>query len=52
MLDNERSMATLPILRPGDIVRVGRNATYAWQTVIRIISQLAIVAQVWYWYNQ
>jgi len=51
MLDSQSSMSTLPILRPGDVVRVGRNASYAWQTAIRIISQLAIVAQVWYWYN-
>jgi len=52
MLDNERSMSTLPTLKPGDVVRVGRNAWFAWQTVIRIISQLAIIVQVWYWYNR
>jgi hypothetical protein len=52
MLDNERSMSTLPILKPGDVVRVGRNGWFAWQTIIRIVSQLAIVAQVWYWYNR
>jgi len=52
MLDNERSMATLPLLKPGDVVRVGRNGWFAWQTVFRILSQLAIVAQVWYWYNR
>ncbi|MBC8181584.1 SLBB domain-containing protein [candidate division KSB1 bacterium] len=52
MLDNERSMSTLPTLKPGDVVRVGRNGWFAWQTVVRIISQLAIVAQVWYWYSQ
>jgi len=52
MLDNERSMSTLPTLKPGDVIRVGRNGWFAWQTVIRIFSQLAIVVQVWYWYNR
>ena len=52
MLDNEKSMATLPILKPGDVVRVGRNGWFTWQAIIRIISQLAVVAQVWYWYNR
>lgn len=52
MLDDRKSMATLPILRPGDVVRVSRNAWFTWQVIIRIISQLAVVAQVWYWYNQ
>ena len=52
MLDDRRSMATLPILKPGDVVRVGRNAWFTWQAIIRVVSQLAVVAQVWYWYNQ
>lgn len=52
LLDKENYHETLPILQPGDVIRVGRNAWYTWQTVIRVISQLAIVAQVWYWYNR
>ena len=52
MLDDRNSMATLPILQPGDVIRVGRNAWFTWQVIIRIISQLAVVAQVWYWYNK
>jgi len=52
MLDDERSMSTLPILKPGDVIRVGKNGWFAWQTIIRIISQLAVVAQVVYWYNR
>jgi len=42
----------LPRLLPGDVVHVKRNVWYKWQTFIRVISQIAIVAQVWYWYNR
>lgn len=52
LLDNEKYFATTPTLQPGDVVRVGRNAWFTWQTIIRVVSQLAIVAQVWYWYNR
>ena len=52
MLDKEKYRTALPNLQPGDVVRVGKNAWFAWQTVIRVISQLAIVAQVWYWYSR
>ncbi|HPG41392.1 MAG TPA: SLBB domain-containing protein [bacterium] len=41
----------LPTLQPGDIVMIGRNNWYRWQTVVRVISQLAIVAQVWYYWS-
>ncbi len=41
----------LPTLQPGDIVLIGRNNWYRWQTVIRVISQLAIVGQVWYYWS-
>ena len=52
MLDKEKYRMLLPTLQPGDVVRVGKNAWFTWQTIIRIISQLAIIAQVWYWYNR
>lgn len=52
MLDKEQYYTTLPTLLPGDVVRVGRNGWFTWQSTIRIISQLAIVAQVWYWYSR
>lgn len=52
ILDKEQYQTIVPTLHPGDVIRVGRNTWFTWQAVIRIISQLAIVAQVWYWYNQ
>lgn len=52
LLDKENFHQALPTLQPGDVVRVGRNKMFAWRTVITVISQLAIVAQVWYWYNR
>lgn len=52
ILYEEGSSKNLPILQPGDVVTVGRNKWFTWQTIIRVISQLAIVAQVWYWYNR
>ncbi len=49
----EKSKANyLPRLLPGDVVHVKRNVWYKWQTLFRVASQLAIVAQVWYWYNR
>jgi len=52
LLDKERHYETLPILQPGDVVRIAKNTWFKWQTVIRVISQVAILAQVWYWYNR
>lgn len=52
LLNKERTDETLPMLQPGDVVRVTRNTWFKWQTVIRIISQIAILVQVWYWYNR
>jgi hypothetical protein len=42
----------LPRLLPGDVVHVKRNVWYKWQTFIRVASQVAIIAQVWYWYSR
>jgi protein involved in polysaccharide export with SLBB domain len=42
----------LPRLLPGDVVQVNRNVWHKWQTLIRVVSQIAIIAQVWYWYNR
>ncbi len=52
MLDKEKHYETLPILKPGDVVRISSNTWFKWQTIIRVISNLAIVAQVWYWYSR
>lgn len=52
LIENKEYYQQLPILRPGDVISVGRNTWYRWQTVIRVVSQLAIVAQVWFWYSR
>jgi hypothetical protein len=43
---------SLPLLLPGDTVTIGRNKWYKLQTMIRVISQVAIIAQAWYYYSQ
>ncbi len=52
ILDNRDYQKNLPTLQPGDTIRIGRNTWFKWQAIIRVISQLAIVAQVWYWYSR
>jgi len=42
----------LPRLLPGDVVNVKRNVWHKWQTFIRVASQIALIAQVWYWYSR
>jgi len=42
----------LPRLMPGDVIFVKRNVWHKWQTFIRVASQVAIIAQVWYWYSR
>ncbi|UCE07048.1 MAG: SLBB domain-containing protein [bacterium] len=42
----------LPRLLPGDVVHVKRNVWHKWQTLFRVASQIAIIAQVWYWYSR
>ena len=50
-LDKGKSLY-LPRLLPGDVVHVRRNVWHKWQTFIRVASQVAIVAQIWYWYSR
>lgn len=47
-----KNYESLPILQPGDTVIVSRNKWHKLQTMIRIFSQLAIIAQAWYYYSQ
>jgi len=42
----------LPKLLPGDVVHVKRNVWFKWQAFFRVAAQVAIVAQVWYWYTR
>ena len=41
----------IPILRPGDVVKVDKNLWSRWQTLIRVVSQVAMVIQAIYLYN-
>lgn len=43
------SSRTVPVLQPGDVVVVSRNNSFRWQTVMRVASQVAIIANVWYY---
>ena len=52
ILEKSNYYQLLPVLKPGDVVQVGKNNWYRWQTVIRVVSQLAIVAQVWWYWNR
>ena len=50
-LNNDNSNS-LPLLKPGDVVMVKQNTWYKWQAIIKVISQVAIIIQVWYWYSR
>jgi len=52
ILNKKEFYDTVPILQPNDVVRIPKNTWSKWETVIRVVSQLAIVAQVWYWYSR
>lgn len=52
ILNKKEFYDTVPVLQPNDVVRIPKNTWSKWETVIRVISQLAIVAQVWYWYSR
>lgn len=42
----------IPILQPGDVVKINRNLWSKWQTMIRVVSQFAIVVQAVYFYSR
>ena len=42
----------IPILQPGDVVKINRNLWSRWQTLIRVVSQVAIVIQAMYFYSR
>jgi protein involved in polysaccharide export with SLBB domain len=43
---------SIPILQPGDVIKINRNLWSKWQTVIRVVSQVAIVIQAMYFYSR
>ena len=52
VLNDKDFVRHLPILLPGDVVRIERNTWYTWQSIIRVVSQVAIVIQAMYWYSR
>lgn len=50
-LENEK-YKPLPILRPGDVLRIERNSWFKWQSVLRIATQVAIVVQAMYYFSR
>ena len=42
----------IPVLKPGDVVKVNRNTWHKFQVLIRVIYQVAIIAQGLYYYAQ
>lgn len=42
----------IPILQPGDTIKINRNNWSKWQTFIRVVSQIAIVVQAAYFYSR
>jgi polysaccharide biosynthesis/export protein len=51
LLNNEKYRQRIPILQPGDVVQVGRNNWFKWQTVFRVASEIALIVQAAYWYS-
>ena len=50
LLNDENFSAELTVLQPGDVISIGRNTWFKWQTIIRIFSQTALIGQaLWYW---
>ncbi len=43
---------SLPILKPGDVIKIKKNLWSRWQTLVRVVSQIAIVVQLMYFYSR
>lgn len=42
----------IPVLYPGSVVKISKNNWFRYQSMIRIISQIAIVIQAMYFYSR
>jgi len=42
----------LPLLQPGDVVKVSRNRWFKFETFIKVLAEVAIIAQTWYYYTE
>lgn len=45
----KENVKPLPVIRKGDVVIVPRNAWYRWRTFIKVVADVAIIANVYYW---
>ena len=48
----EKEFVYIHVLKPGDVVFISHNKWYKMQTVLRTISQIAIVGQVAYYFSR
>ncbi|MBN1352211.1 SLBB domain-containing protein [candidate division KSB1 bacterium] len=48
----KEQIEALPLLQPGDVIRIKRNSWSRWQTAIRIASQVAIIVQAAYYFSR
>ena len=46
---NDDEYDFMPLLKPGDVVKVSRNTWFNFQTFIRVVYQVAIITQGLYW---
>jgi len=51
-LDEEDCDILLPVLYPGDTVRITRNKWYTWRTAVRIASEIATIANLYLWFER
>ena len=50
-LETKNKTAPL-ILEPGDIINIKRNMWYTWLSVLRVVSQVAVFIQAWYYFSR
>lgn len=43
-----RGEAELPVLKPGDMITVPRNARFFWKDAVQILADIAIIVNVYY----
>jgi len=48
----KESFKPLPTIHNGDVVRISRNTWSKWRTIIKIAADVAIMANVYYWFTR
>lgn len=48
----KESFKPLPTMHNGDVVRISRNTWSKWRTIIKIAADVAIMANVYYWFTR